>query len=338
MQPIINRSRWHKFLLLTIYSLISISIQAQIDTSFIKSYRDQLTARVYTLNEAITLEMDPLSDGPNLMYRPNSKQHYGVAGFYKWFGLGLAIQSPFPASKENKYGTSKSIDLRINAYGSWINAELAYANYKGFYLENTPTIINNYLPDDPYYYRDDLKISSVSGIIYFVPNYKKHSFRAAYIQNEYQLKSSGSLIVAPGFQLNKIDAADILIPDDYGIKYDVFDEDKLVRGKFNVVGVFVGYSYTLVFFKRFYMNAAMLPGAFLQYYNYHTEEKHYEKNNAYFLWTLRLAAGYNGKHWFAGMGGVSGFNNAIFPVKTSAYALGLEQFRIWIGTRFVIKK
>ena len=327
-----------KSVLLIIFSFLSLSIYAQLDTNYVKSYKDQLTARAYTMSEAISLEVDPLSVGPNLVYRPNSKQRYGVAGFYKWLGLGIAIQSPFPASKENIYGTSKSIDLRINAYGSWINAELAYANYKGFYLENTPKIIAGSLSNDPYYYRGDLQIESISGIVYFVPNYKKHSFKAAYIQNEYQLKSSGSLIIAPGVQINRIDADNILLPNDYSGRYNVYEEDKLVRGKFNVVGVFVGYSYTLVFLERFYVNAALLPGAFMQYYNYHTEERHYEKNNAYFLWTIRFAAGYNGKRWFAGMGGMSGFNNSLFPIKTSAYALSLEQFRIWIGTRFAIRQ
>jgi hypothetical protein len=325
------------FLLLILLLAGTQNLLAQIDTTYIKDYKDLLTARVYTKSEAITLVMDPMATGPDLIYRPNTKQHYGVAGFYKWFGLGLAVQSPFPASKEAIYGTSKSIDLRLNAYGSWINAELAYANYKQFYLENTPEIINTYLPDEVYYLRDDLQIESINGIIYLVPNYKKHSFRAAYIQNEYQLKSSGSLIIAPGFQFNRLDADGSLIPSDYISDYEVFEEDKVVRGKFNVVGVFVGYSYTLVFLERFYVNAALLPGAFMQYYNYHTEERHFEKNNAYFFWTMRFAAGYNGRRWFAGMGGVSGFNTALFPIKASAYALGLEQFRIWIGTRFDIR-
>ncbi|MCK9452108.1 MAG: DUF4421 domain-containing protein [Bacteroidales bacterium] len=335
---ICNRCCSYLFGLLVLYllSFISKDAQAQIDTTYIKRFKDKLTVRVYSLNEAATLVIDPLAEGPDLSYRPNSKQHFGVAAYYKWFGLGLAVQSPFANTNEDIYGDSKSIDIRLNVYGRLLNAELAYVNYRGFYLENTPKIIDSYLPGNPYFIRDDLTIESVSGLVYFVTNHRKHSFKAAYIQNEYQLKSSGSLIIAPAFQLNRLKADESLIPQDYIAKYDVFDEDKLVRGKFNVVGVFVGYSYTLVFLKRFYVNAAMLPGAFMQYYNYHTEENHYQKNNAYFLWTLRLAAGYNGKHWFAGMGGVSGFNTALVPIKTPAFALGIEQFRIWIGTRFAV--
>lgn len=328
----------HGLIMLAFLSFISINTQAQIDTTYIKSFKDKLTTRIYSLNEAATLVMDPLAEGPDLSYRPNSKQHFGIAAYYKWFGLGVAFQSPFRNTNEDIYGDSKSMDLRLNVYGRLLNAELAYVNYKGYYLENTPKIIDSYLPGNPYYIRDDLTIESTSGIIYFVPNYKKHSFRAAYIQNEYQLKSSGSLIIAPAFQINQLKADESLIPDDYAGKYAVYEEDKLMRGKFKVVGVFVGYSYTLVFLKRFYVNAAMLPGAFMQYYNYHTEENHYQKNNAYFLWAIRAAAGYNGKRWFAGMGGVSGFNTALIPINTPAYALGLEQFRIWVGTRISFKQ
>ena len=311
---------------------------AQPDTAYILDYKHKLTARIYSLNEAINLEIDPISDGPGLLYRPNNPQHIGLAGFYKWFGLGLAIQTPFLTTDNDTYGSSSSIDLRINAYGSWINAELAFANYKGFYLENSPEIVNDFESGDPYLHRPDLDIRSISGIFYLVPNYRKHSFRAAYIQNEYQRKSAGSFLIAPAFQINRLQAESSLIPTDYTNQYGIFEEDELVRGRFNFVGVFAGYSYTLVFLKRFYVNLAMLPGAFLQYYDYHTETAHYNRNRAYFLWTSRFAAGYNGKSWFAGMGGVSGFNNALLPLNTSAYALGVEQFRIWVGTRINLKK
>ncbi len=311
---------------------------AQPDTAYILDYKHKLTARIYSLDEAINLEIDPLGDGPDLLYRPNNPQHIGLAGFYKWFGLGLAIQMPFFLNDKDTYGSSSSIDLRINAYGSWINAELAFANYQGFYLENSPEIVHDFTSGDPYLHRSDLDIRSISGIFYLVPNYRKHSFRAAYIQNEYQRKSAGSFLVAPAFQINRLQAQSSLIPKDYSDLYGIFDEDELVRGRFNFVGVFAGYSYTLVFLKQFYVNLAMLPGAFLQYYDYHTETEHYNRNKAYLLWTSRFAAGYNGKSWFAGMGGVSGFNNALLPLNTSAYALGVEQFRIWIGTRINLKK
>ncbi|MDA3942024.1 MAG: DUF4421 family protein [Bacteroidetes bacterium] len=323
---------------LAVLLFVAISANAQVDSVYIKDYKNQLTARIYSLNEAVNLEINPLAGGPNLSYRPNTQQHLGIAAFYKWFGLGLAVKSPFASANNDRYGESQSIDLRINAYGSWINAELAYANYQGFYLENTAQIITNYQEGEKLYWRPDLDIQSLSGIFYLVANYKKHSFRAAYIQNEYQKKSSGSLLIAPAFQFNRLRANKSLIPDDYIIEYGIFDQDELVRGKLNMAGIFVGYSYSVVILKKFYINIAMLPGAFIQYYNYHTEEKHYRKTNAYFLWTSRFAAGYNGNKWFAGMGGVSGFNDALAPIKTSAYALGLEQFRVWVGTRLKFKE
>ncbi len=328
----------HRISVSLILLLLANFAVAQADTSYIKDHKDKLTTRIYSLYEAINLEIDPLSQGPGLLYSPNSPQHIGLAGFYKWFGLGLAVKTPFISDNTDIYGSSSSFDLRLNAYGSWINAELAYSNYKGFFLENSPEIMKDFKKGDPYLYRPDLDINSMSGIFYFVPNHKKHSFRAAYIQNEYQRKSAGSVLIAPAFQINRLKANSSLVPQDYSDTYEVFAEDEMVRGKFSFVGVFAGYSYSLVIWKQFYINLALLPGAFLQYYDYHTETEHFTRNNAYFLWTSRFAAGYNGKSWFAGMGGVSGFNNALLPLNTSAYALGVEQFRIWVGTRFNVKK
>ncbi len=305
--------------------------------SNIIDYKQQLTLRLYSVTERISLDLNPLAEGPNLKFNPHTEPGIGIAAFYKWFGFGLALRMPTPQVDADKYGNSNEIDLRLNAYGSWINGELAFASYKGFYLSNSSEILENFGRDDPYLQRADLNINTVSAIIYFVPNYKRHSFRAAYIQNESQKKSSGSLVVAPAFQLFSLNADSSLMPHAYEQNFAVFEQDRVARGRFASAGVFAGYSYTFILFKKAYLNLGFLPGAFIQYYNYQSDQSHFTRNNAYLLWTTRFAAGYNGNKWFMGMGGVTGFNNANIPFKNTGLSLGMQQFRAWIGMRLNVK-
>lgn len=307
--------------------------QPKTDTSYITDYKEKLTLRLYSVTERINLDLNPLADGPNLSFNPHTVPGIGLAAFYKWFGFGMALRMPTPQADEKKYGKSSELDLRLNAYGSWINGELAYARYDGFYLENSSEILEDFGRDDPYLQRADLNINTISAIIYFVPNHHRHSFRAAYIQNEVQKRGSGSLIVAPAFQLFQLNADSSLIPKEYENAFEVFEQDRVARGKFASVGVFAGYSYTFILFKKAYINLGLMPGAFIQYYNYQSDQSHFTRNNAYLLWTTRFAAGYNGRNWFAGMGGVTGFDNANIPFKNTGLSLGMQQFRFWIGTR-----
>lgn len=308
------------------------------DKANIIDYKHQLTLRLYSVTERISLDLNPLAEGPNLKFNPHTEPGIGIAAFYKWFGFGLALRMPTPESDADKYGTSSEIDLRLNAYGSWINGELAFASYQGFYLSNTGELQENFGNNDPYLQRADLNIRTISAIIYLVPNYKNHSFRAAYIQNESQKQGSGSLVIAPAFQFFRLNADSSLMPVEYEQAYDVFEQDRVARGRFASVGVFAGYSYTFVLFKKAYLNLGLMPGAFIQYYNYQSDQSHFTRNNAYLLWTTRFAAGYNGNKWFMGMGGVTGFNNANIPFKDTGLSLGMQQFRAWIGMRLNVQR
>lgn len=328
------------FFIVLLFALQAIKAQDSIkkpyyNPEYITDYKEMLTARFYLLSEGINFVINPANTSTDIRYGPSHNLKVGLAVFHKWFGVGLAVKNPFYFSKDNtRPHQSSIIDLRVNAYGTALSAELAYQNYKGFYIDNPHDVFPNWKEGDEYPFRSDLRITSIGAIIYYLPNYRKHSSRAAYIQNERQLKSAGSPVVAPAFIHMRLSADSSLIPSAYMGNYPTDIDESIVKGNFTTAGISAGYSYTFVFFKYFYVNLSFLPGLYYQWYNYETDSSDFKGTNIAFLWGARGAIGYNTDRFYTGIGGMAGFNTSPSAVGNSNFNLDMNQIRFWIGTRF----
>ncbi len=301
---------------------------------YIKDYKHLFTTRFYLLNESITFRVKPTNQSISLNYIPNNDIKNGLAFFHKWYGVGLAIDNPFAGKDVVRKGKSSIIDLRLNAYGSALAAELSLQDYQGFYLKNMMQQPISWSIGDVYPQRPDMHIFSTSAILYYIVNHKKHSFRAAYIQNERQLKSSGSLIVMPSFVYLNMNSDSSLIPDFYNQAFEVDDTEKILNGKFFTYGVSLGYSYTHVFLKYFYINMSFIPGLFVQNYDYEAQSGEIRGTKLSALWLGRAAFGFNSDLFYVGIGGVYGFQAANLRIGQTNFNYDMNQLRLWIGTRF----
>ena len=310
----------------------------KLNTDYIKDYKRQLTTRAYLLSESVGFRIKPSTQAQDIYYVPNSDIKNGLAVFYKWFGIGLSIDNPFSGQDVTKKGESKIIDLRLNAYGSAFSAEIALQDYHGFYLSNMKHMPVEWNSEDPYLQRPDMEILSASALFYLVFNYKKHSFRSAFIHNERQLKSSGSLVLMPSFVYLDLRADSCLIPDFYLNKWEVLPNETIREGKFLTAGISLGYSYTFVFLKYFFLNLALIPGGYLQYYDYEAVEGRKIGRMPSLLWLGRSAFGFNSDHFYFGIGGIYGYNTSPLNIGETNFNYDMNQIRLWIGTRFNIKK
>lgn len=305
---------------------------------YIKDYKHQLTTRFYLLSESVGFRVNPTGQKIPIHYIPNNDIKNGLAIFHKWYGIGLAVNNPFAGKDVDKKGMSSIFDIRLNAYGSALAAELSVQDYKGFFWKNVDQLPLVWDHESPYPQRSDMHLFSTSAIFYYIPNHKKHSFRAAYLQNERQLKSAGSLIIMPSFVYLSLQSDSSLIPDHYSSFYAVPEDEHIINGKFFTYGISIGYSYTFVFLKNFYLNLSMIPGAFIQQYNY--EYSHGKKKVEKFaiMWLGRAAFGFNSDIFYAGLGGVYGFKATQLNVGQTNFNYDMNQIRLWIGTRFGLGK
>ena len=300
---------------------------SKIDTNYIKDYKDLLTARIYLLYQDESYLLFP-GNSNEIIYTPNVSGRIGIAGFYKWFGLGLSLGSSAFRRSDDTYGHTSVIDWRINAYGNAVAAELFMQSLKGFYIQDYKDPMGNL------YKEPDMKVFSLGLNAYWIYNHERFSIRAAFIQNERQIKSAGSLMIRPSIMYFNLSSDNGIVPAELAETQSI-PKDLLVKnGDYYSLGLAPGYAYTFVFLRKAYLSAAVFPGVLWQTFTYNTEEGSSSSTNFSFNFSFRAAAGYNSDSWYIGAGIVRGVNKVPGWIGNARFYYDLAQFRVWGGTRF----
>ncbi|MCX6283856.1 MAG: DUF4421 family protein [Bacteroidetes bacterium] len=329
---IVAKAGFVMFLLLSLSMQVSAqqkdSLQeTKIDTNYIEDYSEWLTTRLYLLYQNANFSVNT-NEVENIVFQPNTNIKIGIAGFYKWFGLGLSITNPFYQFDESTYGKTKSIDLRINAFGRAVAAELFIQNFKGFYIQNVRPA------NSKYYTLPNMNLFSLGAYGYWIYNSKKFSLRAAFLQNERQVRSAGSFMVRPGFSFYEVSSDTGIIPGELRSKYHLANDEVVAGGRFFSFSLAPGYAYTLVFLKHAYISAAAFPGVAWLTYTYDAKGRSYSREDFVFQLGLRFATGFNSKKWYIGGAIIAGLNDLNTSWSNSSFFYDVSQFRIWGGVRF----
>jgi len=271
--------------LLFILIVFSGQVFAQTDTMYCKSYADLITGRFYFSQKYTRLNLRNSIDKYDLGYRPNTTLNMGVGATYKWATLNLAYGFPF-LNPEKGQGKTKYLDLQAHFYGPKFTIDLFGQFYKGFYLYPKGTFANK----DEYYVRPDLKVNALGASVQYVFNNKRFSYRASFLQNEWQRKSAGSLVAGAEIYFGRITADSSIVASE---TKSISEVDKVRRFDYFEIGPNVGYAYTLVIRKNFFVT-----GSFALSFDYVTNTSH--GNSAQFKTdgfspnsTFRFFTGYN---------------------------------------------
>jgi hypothetical protein len=303
------------------------------DSNYIAGYTNLLTARLFLLFQNASLLINPALDGVSkVVYRPNVNLRIGIAGFWKWFGLGLSIDNPFYKTDREAYGKTTTIDLRVNAFGRALAAELFFQKFKGFFI-NSPE-----RPDGTHYILPDMQTISLGISMYWIYNSGRFSIRAAFIQNERQKKSAGSFVIRPSFIYYRISSDQGIIPGEIAEAYHIPRSNMVTRGEFYSVGFSPGYAYTFVFLKNFYLTGAVFAGVAAHFSTFSNDRSDYSNFEFIFQLSGRLALGYNSSKWFLGASVQTGFTEIPDKLNNALFNYNVAQFRLWGGTRFDIFK
>jgi hypothetical protein len=218
------------------------------DSLYYKTYPKHITGRFYFSQKYTSVLFRNRDRDYSLLYRPNTTLNMGVGATYKWATINLAYGFGF-LNPDKEKGETKYLDMQFHRYGRKISIDLLGQFYNGFYL--TP---RGYaaLPDK-YYKRPDIRVRLVGASAQYIFNYKHFSYRAAFLQNEWQQKSAGSFLLGFESSLGTIKGDSTLIPR-------VVDESLADSGlkllSFIELGPNAGYAYTLVYKKNFFLTVA----------------------------------------------------------------------------------
>lgn len=308
-------------------------LQTENDSAYIEDHTEDLTVRLFGSRKYTYYDMVDKRLKEEVLYRPNTSNNIGFGVNYKFIGINIGFKLPFINNDDDKYGKTKYLDLQSHLYLRKLVIDFYGQYYKGYYLANR-RFNSQVLSLRPDMYNTDLGLN-----VQYIFNDKRFSYRAAYLQNEYQKKSAGSFIVGGEVFAWKMKGDSALIPSDLGVE-GFFDNEPFHKTSSVSIAANVGYAHTFVIKKYFFITASLTGSAGVN----HTVLNYLDGRNKRreFGWqlnnTVRLSAGYNSSKYFAGIHYVDMVTRSESPVNRTYQTFGTGNFRFSVAKRFALKK
>ncbi|MEO7524656.1 MAG: DUF4421 domain-containing protein, partial [Ferruginibacter sp.] len=257
------------------------------DPNYYNIFPKSVSARIFTSKKYSVITMQSIT-GKDLRYIANSNTAAGLGLSYNNLSANIAFGLPFLNDKDK--GKTKVIDLQAHLYSRrWIN-DLYAQQYRGYYT--TPA--NYPSTTDAYYYRPDLKVQLLGFNRYRVFNSRRFSYRASFLQTEWQKKSAGTLLAGFEMYYSRVKADSSFIP--FNIKANYRNPGVLKLG-YASIGPGIGYAYTLVIDQHFFATASVIGNLNFNYVKEFETASSASRIGIDPLLNFRVAAGYNGRVW-----------------------------------------
>jgi hypothetical protein len=328
--------------------VITTSSQAQMlslqetvyDTSYYISYTEDLTTRLYSSIKYANLRIQNIDKWKGLRYNTNRRIILGLGANYSIFGLNIGFNLPFNRKDEDKYGQSDYLDLQSHIYARKFNVDLYLQFYEGFYIANPTKILNEWPSNDTFPKRPDINTFSIGFNFQYIFNYRKYSYKAAFVQNEWQKKSAGSFTAGMEafYIISQGDSS--MIPSDV-YPEDIFYGLKYRRSDILNIGVHGGYYYTLVISRHVFISAGLSVGPSIGYSWLDRDDDQKLQTSGINLnlnGLARAAMGYNSERIYVGVSFLHQLLLNQLPVKEIWSQFNTGNFRINVVYRFRLKK
>ncbi|XZF13411.1 DUF4421 domain-containing protein [Chitinophagaceae bacterium MMS25-I14] len=306
------------------------------DTAYISDHSRDLTVRLYGSRKYTDYKLHDRGEQHALKYKPNNNINVGVGFNYRFLGINLGFNLPFINNDNDRYGRTKHLDLQSHLYLRKITVDFYAQYYKGYYLANASDVLNDYNTQPEYPRRPDMHSLNLGIDMQYIFNDRKFSFRAAFLQNEYQKKSAGSFMLGASVYSFFLRADSSIIPADI-YKNAFFDQYRFSKSNVYSIAVGGGYAYTFVLGKHFFITGSLMGEAGI---NYTTMDGTEQKNKADLQLNtiVRCAAGYNSERYFAGIHFVDLVTRNNTPVPAAYQEFGAGNFRVSFAKRFGVKR
>lgn len=302
------------------------------DTSnmYFKDVSDSIMVNARLLMRSYSLNYHHVNSGDDLQVEPTGQVNLGLGVNYKWFGLAINVGLPSSSEEVEKYGETERQDLHIGMYGDFVSGSINLQHYKGFHISNYQDTTTG----------NQIKIPSMEtyninfAALYFF-NHKKFSYKAAYVRNAVQKKSAGSL-VAGGYLTYDISESNVPVggsglPDSIASNFDVLGVWS------RTYGVSIGYSYTWVIKKNFFINATVVPGIGAKKLTLTLSSKSIDVDaGAAYRLDGNISMGYEAKRWIAGISATT--SNQIYEIDGLRISPNSSSFKLFVAKRFGVSR
>jgi len=333
-------------------------LEAENDSNYIEEHTKDITFRLFGSRKYNNYDIvdNGIVDGSitdngivntknskEVLYRPNTPFNVGVGFNYRFIGINVAFNLPFINKERAEYGQTKMLDLQTHLYTRKLVVDFYGQLYDGYYIANTRRLITNIGPSlgtsgNVEMIRPDARNLNVGLNVQYVFNAKRFSYRAAYLQNDYQKKSAGSFLVGGEIFGMRMKADSGLIPS-YIEKTGFFNDVNFYRTRVISAAANAGYAHTFVYKRHWFATLSISGSLGLN----HTvmnriNEESLKKVGIQFNDNIRISLGYNSPRYFAGIHYVDITTRSQSPVPETYQTMAAGNFRISFVRRFTLKK
>ncbi len=301
------------------------------DSSYYETFRDKLTARLYLSQKFLKFTIPPSGSQTDIEYKANTKMNLGIGFTYHNISLNVFYGFAF-LNKDTAKGKTKGLDLQLHIYPRRWAIDLVALFPKGYHLEPKGFAINN---ANKYYYRPDVQLKLIGISAYQVPNKEKFSYRAAITLNEWQKKSAGSALYGGTLYYGTAKGDSALVPKSIE---NGFLQKGIDNINFMAIGAGVGYAYTLVIDKHFFITASAVGNLDLTFTSEEGSNGKQRKTSVGPSVVAKGAVGYNSSNWSIG---INGLGTALWTrgdASPKKYYLPTGSIRLAVSKRFNVKK
>ncbi|MCK5337519.1 MAG: DUF4421 domain-containing protein [Bacteroidales bacterium] len=308
------------------------------DTNYVESFLDQLTTRVYASIKTTEISMRDQNINKNLIYHPNDALILGFGFNYGILGLNIGFNLPFINNDDAKYGKTDYLDLQTHVYFRPFILDIYAQIYKGYHLTEPNDWITDWPSHDTFPARPDISSVSIGLNGHYIFNHKKFSYRAPFLQNEWQKKSAGSFLLGGNMFYVDTKGDSSFIPKE---DTTFFEGTHFSQSRIANIGVNAGYAQTFVVKQHFFLTMSLVGGlSGGGSWIYTSEEGEIDRSGFTVAGNIsgRVALGYNSKKFFAGVSYLWIFVRNQSPIPQTWLGYDTGMFRFNVVYRFRLKK
>jgi len=240
------------------------------------------------------------------------------------FGKGFGFLNP---NKEEK-GKTRSFDFGSHIYTrDWVT-DIYAQFYKGYYLSLGGPAGT---ADKNYYKRPDIKVNLLGASVYRLLNGERFSYRAGFLQNEWQKKSEGSVLLGAEIYYGTMKGDSALVPSHINSYYP---QQGIQRVRLLELGPGAGYAYTAVWEENLFLTGSLTINADISMVKEVTATGAANRTSVSPNATLRAVAGYNSEEWAATISWLHNATNAKGRSSNYEYGIKTGEFKITLAKRF----
>lgn len=233
---------------------------------YYSSMKKKLTFYTNFTSKVSKIEFSGISGTPALKYQPNENINMGFGLSYRWLSISTSFNFKPLNRDDTLYGKTKCFGIDVDIYGKTMIWMFNIQTYDGYYWANPNKYdgFRDWNIKDSVPLRPDIKTGHYNIKAIYAFNHQKYSAKAAFTNSERQTKSAGSMLIG-GYSTAFYMGADSATPVPPELR-DRFPKSGTLAALISLnQGTSLGYAYTVVIKKSFYISAAWMLGFAPQY-------------------------------------------------------------------------